>query len=330
MQNALMTRQHERLASELVRALRGRRSQQAFGRRLGFSSNVLYAWESGRRFPAASAFFRIAARAGIDVASALRGFLDETADTLSSARLGTPVGVADLLHVLAGKQSVASLARTLGRDRTTVTRWLQGRTEPRLPDLLVFIEATTLRLLDVVARFVDPAELPSTGAAYRSLTAQRRLAYELPWSHAILRALELVTPDGHPRNDTAAVATSVGLPQGEVRDLLDALAEAGQVQRHGDRWSLATVLTVDTRADEEQNLRLKRHWAEVALARLERTRGAGSSLFSYNLFAISRSNYEVIRHLHLEYYDRMREVVANDRNPERVVVANLQLCALDE
>lgn len=99
---------------------------------------------------------------------------------------------------------------------------------------------------------------------------------------------------------------------------------------NGDRWSLATALTVDTRADEKQNLRLRRHWAEVVLARLERKLGAGSNLFWYHLFATSRSHYGVFRRLHLEYYDRMREVVANSRNPERVVVANLPLRALDE
>lgn len=236
----------------------------------------------------------------------------------------------DLLRVLAAKQSIAALARSLGRDRTTVARWLQGRTEPKLPDLLRLIEATTLRLLDVLARFVDPGMLPSTRAAHRSLTAQRRIAYESPWSHAILRALELVDAEGRPRNDTAAVAQSSGLPPSAVRPLLDALAEAGHVRRQRDRWSIATVLTVDTRPDEEQNRRRKRHWAEVALDRLGRTDAARTSLFSYNLFAISRPNHEAIRRLHLEYYDKMREVVANDRNPERVVIANLQLCALDE
>jgi DNA-binding transcriptional regulator YiaG len=42
---------YESLSSELVRALRGRRSQQAFSRRLGYSANVLYTWEKGGASP---------------------------------------------------------------------------------------------------------------------------------------------------------------------------------------------------------------------------------------------------------------------------------------
>jgi DNA-binding transcriptional regulator YiaG len=48
------------LASELVRAVRGRRAQGTVSQRLGFRSNVLYAWESGRSYPTAAEFLRFA------------------------------------------------------------------------------------------------------------------------------------------------------------------------------------------------------------------------------------------------------------------------------
>ena len=35
----------------MIKALRGGRSQTAFSRHLGFKCNVLYTWESGRRWP---------------------------------------------------------------------------------------------------------------------------------------------------------------------------------------------------------------------------------------------------------------------------------------
>lgn len=56
---------HYALSSELVRALRGKRSQTAFSRRLGYRSNVIYGWESGRRWPSSSAFFAAARKTGI-------------------------------------------------------------------------------------------------------------------------------------------------------------------------------------------------------------------------------------------------------------------------
>ena len=62
---------YEALASELLRALRGERSQSAFARRLGYKSNIVYSWEAGRAFPTASRALRAAQRTGVDVRAAL-------------------------------------------------------------------------------------------------------------------------------------------------------------------------------------------------------------------------------------------------------------------
>jgi hypothetical protein len=61
------------------------------------------------------------------------------------------------------RPSTLRLARRIGFDRTTLWRWLRGQSQPRLPDFLCFLEATSLRLLDFVALFADPAKLDSTG-----------------------------------------------------------------------------------------------------------------------------------------------------------------------
>ena len=54
----------ERIARGLLRELRGRRSQVQWSRRLGYRSNVAYAWESGRRWPTAAETLRAAGRSG--------------------------------------------------------------------------------------------------------------------------------------------------------------------------------------------------------------------------------------------------------------------------
>jgi hypothetical protein len=54
-----------------------------------------------------------------------------------------------------------------------------------------FVDATTQRMLDFVAAFVDPSSLASLRVTWADLERQRRLAYDLPWAHAVLRVLEL-------------------------------------------------------------------------------------------------------------------------------------------
>ena len=82
---------------DLVRALRGDRSQVAFARRLGYRSNAVYTWESGRRWLSASAFLRAAERVGIDVRAGVAAFLRaDGKDRSELLERGAPEWIGDL------------------------------------------------------------------------------------------------------------------------------------------------------------------------------------------------------------------------------------------
>jgi transcriptional regulator with XRE-family HTH domain len=315
---------HETLSTELIRALRGRRSQGATNRRLGRSSNVSHAWERGRRAPRASDFFKLARLAGVDVEEVLARFAPVTGARRAGVR-----GVSAWLAALAGDRSQRELATKVGRDRNTVARWLEGSTEPRLPDLLRFVGATTQRLLDFVAAFAEPSALPSLRAAHADLERQRHLAYELPWAHAVLRLLELHAYAELPEHVPGFIAGRIGITLELEVECLSALARAGQIYKRKGKWKVRRVLTVDTREDPAGNLRLKRHWSEVALGRIGERATAAGSLFSYNLFAISDEGLEAIREAHLQYFERLRAIVTECRHPTRLALANVQLLPLD-
>ncbi len=318
---------HERLASDLIRHLRGKRSQVAFSRRLGYRGNVAYPWETGRRFPEASAFFRAAQRLGRDVPTGLQCFLG---DPSASGIPGDPGSVAVLLEKMRGELPVVTVAELVHVDRSTAARWLKGKTEPRLPALLAWVEATTHRLLEFIELYVNPAELPAARGAYRTMVLQRELAYELPWSHAVLRALELREYRALPRHRPGFIASVTGMPAALEEHCLRQLAAAGQIRRSRGRWATCNVMTVDTRADAARNRAVKAHWARVGEERLVASQTSHRSLFSYNLFAVSREDFEQIRQLHIDYYERVRAVVAASTGADRVVLVNQQLIDLAE
>ncbi len=320
----------ESVSRELVRYLRRGRSQPAFSRLLGFASNVVYTWESGRRYPEVSVFLRAAELAEVPVRERILGFLPEVGTLVDSPRLASPRAVHRMTTLLVGRAPKRDLARRIGVDRTTLARWLGGNAEPRLPDFLRLIDATTQRLLPFIGLFANPAELPSTQAAYRDLTAQQKLAYDLPWSHAVLRALELDDYQALARHVPGFLGRKIGITLPEEQQYLGKLAEAGQIRWDGTKWRLHRVLAVDTRLDPDRNRRLKAHWAKAGVERLERAGASPDALFSFNLFAISEESFRQIRQLHLDYYDRVRAIVDESRRADRVVLLNLQLIPLQE
>jgi hypothetical protein len=321
-----MAHDFPKIASEFMRTLRGRRSQLGFSRRLGYRTNVAYTWESGRAWPTAAGALSAAARTGIDVQAALGRFYHAPPARLADASATTPEGVAALLDDLRGRTSVVELARAAGRSRFAVSRWLKGEAEPRLPDFFLMIETSSLRLLDFLGAFTDPAKMPSVSKAWAQLEAARKAAYEVPWTQAVLRLLELTEYQALPRHVPGWIASRLGISVEEEQRCLKLLMHAGQIRQTQGRFRLRDVLAVDTRGDPQAELRVKTWWTQVAL---ERQLGAEDSVFSYNVFAVSERDLARIRDLYRAYFRQVRSLISESQPSERVALISVQLVELD-
>ena len=272
-------------------------------------TNVVYMWEAGRTFPTASVALRAAQRAGIDVRAALARFYRVTPEWLAgTADPTTPAAVCSLLDDLRAGRSVVQLARAVERSRFAVARWLHGDAQPRLPDFLRLIEGATLRLLDFVAAFVDPERLPVLQKAWRALETSRRAAYEVPWTHAVLRAIELDAYRKLHAHEAGWIAQRLGISNAEEERCLRLLAQTGQIRLQHRRYVATEVQAVDTRREPEAAARLRRFWAEAGLARAE---GDPDAVLSFNLATIAERDLERVRELHRRYFSELRDIVAH-------------------
>jgi transcriptional regulator with XRE-family HTH domain len=317
----------ELLARQLLRAFRGSRSQVGFSRKLGYRTNVVYTWESGRRWPTAAVALRAAARAGVDVTAALHAFYGARPPWIDSIAPASPEGISRLLSDLRGHTPILDLARRTGRSRYAVARWLSGEAEPRLPDFLRLVEAASLRLLDLVAAITDPSKLSAARDAWATLEVHRRASYEVPWIPAVLRALELAEYAALPAHVPGWIASRLGISREEEQRCLDLLAESGQIRKRRRRWVQERVLTVDTKQNPGAERHLKSWWAQVGL---ERLRAGSKGLFSFNVFSVSRADLARLRELHLGYFRALRSIVAESTPGEHVAIANVQLFTLDD
>ena len=279
---------YESLSSELLRALRGKRSQTAFSKRLGYRSNVAYAWESGRAWPTALDFFGILERSGRKLEPALAAFFRVPAGDSVQADLKSARGIAAFLDDLRGQTAVVDLARATKRSRFAVARWLKGDAEPRLPDFLRLLECASLRLLDFLACFIDPSTLPSVAKIWRELEIARRAAYEMPWSHAVLRVIELPVYRKLPAHQPGLIAERLGISREEEERCVALLLETGQLKKQGKRLIPGAALTVDTRGDAARS-RDGQGLLDARFARSHRSR-RGRHVLVQSIFGLARGS----------------------------------------
>lgn len=307
---------------ELLRALRGGRSQVAWARRLGYRGNPITDWENGRSYPTAEEALRAASRAGIDVAAAFTRFdqnvpiqaTDDGPDTFDVARW--------VRGLCAGKR-ITDLAGAMGRSRSSVSRWLSGDAKPRLPDFLRIVEAATGRTHDLVAQLVPIEQVPSLRDRFEAAQAAKRLAFDAPWTEAIVRVLETAEYRDLPCHDAAWLAARLSLPVTECVAGIERLLESRVVRFEGEHLVVESPITVDTRGGKAALRALKKHWALVAADRATRPRDG--DVFAYNVLSASEADLQRIRDVLTSAYREIRAIVAASEPSERVALLNVQL-----
>jgi len=299
-------------ARQMLRALRGHRSQLAFSRRLGYRGNVVAKWEAGKRFPTLGEFLRAAVRVGVDVPAALERFHAASASAWSAE---APHDIAPWLSAMRGGSSQIALAEQAGLSRQQVGRLLSGRSKGHLPEGLALVDAMTGRLPDLVAELVPIEQVPALARQASVRHALERLAFEHPWSSA---AQAWLGARGRVPVGRAAqqLAEGLSLPDALARTLMDALLAAGVAEVVKGYVRPAGPSTVEVRATAEDMTALRRHWASVGADRV--ARGDGDDLFSFNVFAASRDDLERIRLAQRRFYREVRAIVAD--SPAEVVV----------
>jgi transcriptional regulator with XRE-family HTH domain len=315
------------LASELVRAVRGRRSQVALSQRLGFSTNVLYAWESGRSYPTAAEFMRLAECCRIPARRALSRFYVKAPIWLTTMKaVPSAAAMAAFLRDQRGRTPIVDLAAATGISRFALSRWLKGTSEPRLPDFLHLLQQSTQRLGDWVALFTSPAGLPSISRHWLGQQAARRAAYELPWTQPVLRALELEDYRALSRHQPGWVARRLGISEEIEQQALETLALSGQISMKAGHWCLEDSSPVDLRVEPEAAARQREFWASVAAERVKMAKG----MFAYNICGVSERDLSRLKELQRDFLQQARTIIAQSSPVERVALIQVQLFSLDD
>lgn len=312
-----------RAVSEIVRELRGARTQKALSRALGYRSNVVFSWESGRDVPGMTAFLELLAQVGREP----RAWLTEFGRSDVPERLTSAQDLALYAGKLNRGRSLKELAAALGESRYVVSRWLSGKTELRAPDFFRLVDITTLSALDLVNLLVDARRVPSIAAAHERLEAARSSARERPWSHAIVHMVELPSYRALACHEPGWFASRLGISVQEEADCLELLVRMGRLGFDGQSYTSTGTLSVDTRPDPEATRRLASFWMHQGA---ERALVPGSGRYAFNAFGVKKTDLQRISELQRRYFAELRAIVADSEATEAVAVATFQLFALTQ
>lgn len=303
--------------------MRGRRSQVALSRRLGYRGNVAAKWEGGQRSPTFGEILRAFSRLGVDVKAALRRFHAPSAEVWDPE---DPEEIAAWLRALQGQTSQALLAERTGLSRQTIGRLLSGRTQGRLPMVMSVIDAMTGRLTDLVAELVPIEQVPLLARKANVRQALSRLAFAHPWSSAAQSWLGC-RKEVRAASASQQLARDLGVDLVEADALVEAMIAAGVAEVVRGKLRPAPPTSVEISATDEDMRRLRAHWSSVSASRMARR--APGDVFSFNVFGVSREDLAKIQQSQRRFYREVRAIAA-ESPPEVVALLVIHTAVLAE
>lgn len=317
----------DRVTLEVVRALRAGRSQRALSMRLGFSSNMLYRWESGRRTPRTEQVFALARKVGVDPAEALARLHASATATARVHPVDSPAFVTTWLVEACAAFPVADIAAAADLSRQSLGRLLRGETSATFSDFLAIVQVTTRMAGDFVGGLVDPTQVPSLAAHLALVARQRDCALHHPWMPGLMLLLDHPRYVALPAHDDAWVAHALGIATDDVAAGVAAFETARLVRWEGAHLVRAGARHVMTMGRQSMAVyqATNTHYADLASRRI----ADGTGMMSYTVFHCAD---EAVRDMADALYGGLRTAFnrAMASGHERVGLMTVQVVPLDD
>lgn len=192
-----------------------------------------------------------------------------------------------------------------------------------MPEFLRLVDALTDRASDLADALVGMDKLPALSDQHRRRNAAKNLAFEHPYSEAILRVMETAPYQALPAHRPGVLAEALGIAPELEQRILAALEHAGILSASAGHYRPLSPLNVSTSAEPAALNRLKAHWARVALERLDAPHA--DDWLGYNLMSLSAADLARVREILRAAYREIRALAAASEPIERAALLNLQL-----
>ncbi len=310
------------LNNELLKALRGRRSQNQINRKLGFTYNQVSRWETGQKRILWQDFIKLAKSCGCNLQKVFYStflYLGDVKDPLA------------IIKHLTGSAKVAHIAGLAGVSRFKAARWLKKKTEPTLDEILSLMTET--KRVIFISNMVDMKMMPSLSKAYNKYLAMKELLLRFPVASGVYCCFELGQYRNQEKHVHGLVARMTGITKSEEKEIIELLVKAGKIiRRNGKYFHLEPFLTRDAGGDFLSGLVSKLYWSKRAIEYMEKLSEPDfHSLFQYQVFNIGQQAYEKIIERASFFEKEVLSIIANHHEAKTCTkIVNFQIMDLEK
>ena len=311
----------ELLRKQLLRAIRGEKTQKEINDLFNFNFNQCSKWESGEKRILWTEFIHLLELLQLDIKPVFRAPIRYFGELSEYASL--------ILYLSGGKKS-AQIARDVGVSRDKVGRWLNGKQIPTLEEmLLVILTYYSTMLVIIIETIVNIQNVPVIYGLYKEAYVFRDFLIKNPWVYPLSVALESKDYQKLENHKNGFLGEMIGINLEMEVSLLKKLQEFGLVAETNGKYKLLKPLIHFT-MKYKNTLPLRRFFLEKGLEYVENYPDQPAGCFMlYDVLLIPQDNLRQVIDLCFDFYNQVQKVIETGESPkENLRVLNLNLFTL--
>ncbi len=291
-----------RLQKQLIKAIRGNLTQKQLSLALNLRDTQVYLWESGRVGCYWDDFVQLCEVQNIPLKQQLSEFLDVPLATIKSD---------SVVKAIIGSNKPDILSQQIDVPKHTLYRWINGKSKPKLSDILHLLYKCTVVLIELVASLTDIQKISMLKTQYEQRKKERQFHYQYPLIGAVIRCLELTAYEKASNHSNTFIADHVGVTSKEVARLLKRAEAAGIVERNQEKFRIVNK-ALSTKGDHRGRQSILRYWLQRQMeSELLTSNGTAAS---YIVLTTNEKTHKKIENLLQEQRRALFSLIFHDDN----------------
>ena len=301
----------KKLRCELIRALRGDRSQGQLSQRLKIGFNKVYKWEKGTASISWSEFLVLAKLCKCDVSQAIQG---------SYLYRGKIDNAANLVIGLLGTDQVNTISKRTGFGTGMVRRWLKGTSEPSLDVILSIMHRTQVTLVEFLTQLVDIESLPSLRKEYDLIMQTKQIFRSNLFLEAVACALNLQEYADAPKHPTGLIAKKLGISVSEEEAYLKLLLQCEVIEFDGKKYHHRPGLLDLTSQDTKIRIEMRKFWLKKSLDLVTPLKAPPKEgMMHWAVAAVSEETGKLMTEAQKRFHHEIQLLMRTDPRPKNTI-----------
>ncbi|POB14479.1 DUF4423 domain-containing protein [Halobacteriovorax sp. DA5] len=305
----------DELSQQLIRSIRGDKSQEWVNQKLGASSNIVHRWEKGHSKTSWEDFLSLCDIFKIDLKNILLSYL-RYQDTLQEP--------SKLLDFIFSNKSLNDISSSCGITTSKLRRLKSGETGLCLNDFLqIVFGLDEMESMALVFELTSQKSIPLLDNYNKMRLEITKHYFDNPNIGIVLICLDLPAYKKLSFHQDSFLAKATGLSIKEVNDIL-VICENNKLIEKVDGIYRAGKIKISDRGSRQQMNDIRKFWLEKAIANIKDK--SEKDAYGSMVFNASQSARQQIIALYLRFFEDFKKIVSEDTDEDVVtLVLNFNL-----